>query len=114
MTTSKPTQFTVLPEDVADYARTLDTDILICRDWRHSWNILGGVIRDDGRERHWSVPCERCGTVRTRITHTGTHALLGNRYVYPEGYRMEGLGRLSKRDMAVLRAELDRRIPGTA
>jgi hypothetical protein len=73
-----------------------------CRDYGHAWRPRWAqwLPRKAGLEQ--GLECGRCGTQRWR-TLTRHGDVLTSRYVYPEGYRIEGLGRLTGEDRGTLR-----------
>ncbi|MFF4777552.1 hypothetical protein ACFY05_32315 [Microtetraspora fusca] len=96
-------------DEVSKFAASLDTEALLCRTWSHSWDPLRSTVRRSEGQFHWSTQCGRCGTSRTRVLGIdGT--LISNSYDYADGYRMEGLGRVSAAGRASMRVESLRRL----
>ena len=73
-----------------------------CRNYGHSWEPRWArwLPRRAGIEE--GLVCKRCGTERWRVI-TKHEDVLSSRYVYPEGYRIEGLGRLTGEGRGALR-----------
>lgn len=86
--------------EIREAVKRMDPVHTHCRDYGHSWEPYSGGRVKGGWERN--LRCSRCHTVRKqRIEGNG---LIGaNRYVQPEGYRVEGLGVLSGTDRGAVR-----------
>lgn len=73
---------------------------LLCRDLGHFWDLWslkrqrGGFLRE--------MRCGRCETLRQQDLN-GRGAVVSNHYVYPEGYLVHGMGRLTGTDRDRLR-----------
>lgn len=77
---------------------------IMCRELRHAWKPW--TVHTDTKAKLYEVKlrCTKCKTVRVR--EIGFHGqLIGNRYEYPDGYLVKGLGRLDDNDRARLRLE---------
>lgn len=92
---------------VESFAEGLSDKFLHCRELGHLWRPTGSAGRIDlegTKERGWfrKLKCYRCQTKRIQeLDHHGM--ILSNRYVHPEGYLMEGLGRIVGDGRGVLR-----------
>lgn len=90
------------PADVASFADKLPERYLLCRDMGHNWLPFGtpGRYKDGGFER--ILRCSRCKCERhTSISNTGM--ILSSHYTHPEGYLLEGLGRIVGEGRGILR-----------
>ena len=73
-----------------------------CRTIGHSWRKSTADYRADERVWVQALKCTRCKSVCER--HADDHGYpLGNRYVYVEGYRIEGLGAFDQNKRAAVR-----------
>lgn len=98
-------------DEVADFARGLLISWLLCRELGHNWRPWNAYAIDGGYER--ALRCTRCKTERWE-TLTSTGAKMSSRYVYPDGYLHEGLGRIVGDGRDALRLEsLTRAITNT-
>jgi len=70
------------------------TSHLTCRIWQHLWNVNRGDVTSDGGYLLWSMPCDRCETVKTIKVRRRTGRIEGTSYVYPADYGFQGLGAL--------------------
>lgn len=75
---------------------------LQCRDFGHSWRPY--TVEWVPQHRHYleALRCTRCRTMRMRLL-SDTGELLGNRYVYSDGYLVQGVGRLEQADRDAMR-----------
>lgn len=89
--------------DVGDFAEGLPDKFLHCRELGHLWRPhAGGKYAEGGYSR--VLRCNRCKTKREQeIDSRGM--ILSNKYVYPEGYQVEGLGRIVGEGRGVLRLQ---------
>lgn len=88
--------------ELAVLIERMTDNYLQCRDWGHSWRPY--TASWDTAERCYisRLRCSRCRTQRVRyIGQAGQ--LLGSHYDYAAGYLVQGLGRLTGEDRAVLR-----------
>lgn len=94
---------------VSDHARTVSSAIsdmtdsqLQCRDFGHSWRPY--TVEFVPQHRHYleALRCTRCRTMRVRVL-SDSGALLGNRYIYSDGYLVQGVGRLEQEDRDAMR-----------
>jgi hypothetical protein len=80
------------------------TAYLQCRDFGHAWRPFTARWVPDQRSYHTQLRCTRCRTVRTRyISRNGEQVSKG--YVYPDGYQLKGVGRITGEDRDHLRLE---------
>lgn len=77
-------------------------DHLMCRDFGHMWRPFQARYVPQRKTYEERLLCQRCKTVRVRVL-TNTGAQLGNHYVYPEGYGLNGFGRLTGTDRDAVR-----------
>lgn len=69
---------------------------LICRDLLHAWyTVQDFTIRDSETKRRVGIirrvlECTRCHTQREDLIWLKSFERLSSRYIYPEGYRIEG------------------------
>lgn len=108
----KRTELTALELEAArEKALTgFSPDTLGCRDMRHSWNRKGRYTKLDGGVIERNLTCRDCGMRKLEwfIQRTGERDGTAQ-YVYPEGYRTVGIGRLQPAD---IRRETFRRMNG--
>ena len=88
------------PESVREYAATLKTTFLECRDMGHRWqpfkvDAVGGTYVRVFR-------CSRCKTEREQTLDARGH-IMRNSYEYPDGYQSKGLGRMDDDGRSALR-----------
>lgn len=99
-----------VPESRPGYAETADVEVfaqgastnhLLCRELHHSWlPHTIGAYRDGGFKR--TLRCPRCKTLKhMEISNRGL--VTSASYEYPEGYLVEGLGRIVGEARGVLR-----------
>jgi hypothetical protein len=78
--------------------RDYDADYLVCRNLGHRWVLFGWFTKLG--EVHRKLDCERCDAERTdRWTRNGMR--LGNRYLYPDGYRAQADAPVTAADVRV-------------
>jgi hypothetical protein len=75
---------------------------LSCRDFGHMWKPYQARYIPQRKHYEERLMCERCKTVRVRFL-TNTGAQLGNAYLYPDGYTLEGFGRMTGADRDAVR-----------
>lgn len=75
---------------------------LLCRDFGHSWRPWDVEYIPQRHQYVEALVCARCETVRRRLLDE-YGALLANSYSYPNGYLIEGMGRLTGDDRNDLR-----------
>lgn len=98
-------------DDVASYAKGIETEPLICRSSSHVWSPMTSSVREVDGELHWTMDCGQCGTTRTVVYINGY--IQRRRYEYPDGYKRKGLGRVDTHGRAVMRQEMFRRLLGS-
>lgn len=90
-------------KEVTRHARGWSDSVLLCRTYGHQWTP--GYARYNGRYKYWAVmeKCGRCDAERHReLDQRGKRT---SSYIrYPEGYLLEGMGRIvgEARDMLLL------------
>jgi hypothetical protein len=83
-------------EDIAD-------QFLACRDFGHAWRPHDVKIDRRQHEIHRIFYClHECGTQRTQVLSSDGY-IVRNFYTYPDGYVLQGLGRLNASDRARIR-----------
>lgn len=104
-------------DDVIEFAAGLSEDFLYCRELGHNWRpysageLLGGKKEDQVVGYYRTLRCSRCETKREQeVTDRGL--ILRNFYVYPDGYILDGLGRIVGDGRGALRLESITRITG--
>jgi hypothetical protein len=80
----------------------MNDDHLLCRDFGHAWRPFQARYIPQRRQYEERLKCGRCQTVRVRLL-TSTGAQLGNAYHYPDGYALQGFGRLTGTDRDAVR-----------
>lgn len=107
---SRPVKKQQPPEprpDINEWAQSLPTNYLQCRDFGHSWRPFTARWVAEERAYESQLRCGRCKTVRYRwISRTGEQ--LGAHYDYAPGYlasKPKGIGRLVREDRNWLRLE---------
>ena len=75
---------------------------LQCRDFGHSWRPYTVEYVAQRRQYLEALRCSRCRTMRVRLLGERGE-LLGNRYIYPDGYLAVGMGRLDSDDRDAVR-----------
>jgi hypothetical protein len=87
--------------------RDLDTALaampaqfVACRDYRHAWQPHDAYRIRGGYDTR--VQCGRCETVRHRILNARGE-VISSRLIYPDGYLLSGLGRLTGTDQGRVR-----------
>jgi len=81
---------------------TMPKAALHCRDFGHSWRAFQAyrLPRRQGFEQ--ILRCERCGTDRHSILNVFGD-VISRHYRYPDGYLVDGIGRLTGHDRGMLR-----------
>jgi hypothetical protein len=90
------------PKSLKTALHGMKDDHLLCRDFGHSWRPFQARYIPQRRQYEERLKCSRCGTVRVRLL-TSTGGQLGNAYVYPDGYALQGFGRLTGTDRDAVR-----------
>lgn len=93
--------------DLDDALKNMNVDYIQCRDFGHSWRPHTARWLESQQHYESQLRCSRCGTMRQRfLSRTG--AQIGGAYLYAEGYRVKGVGRLTggDRDKVRLRSIL--------
>lgn len=92
------------PSEVADFAASLSESFLQCRELGHNWKPW--TVRWLPEEVHYerALKCSRCHTERWQAL-TDRGAVLSGHYVYPDGYVVQGLGRIVGEGRDALRLE---------
>jgi hypothetical protein len=82
----------------------MEAAYLLCRTFGHNWAPYTAREQGRGRARLFEVGvrCPRCTTVR-HLRVNGLGEIVGGRYDYPDGYLLEGLGRIAGDSRAALR-----------
>lgn len=96
---------------VESFAEGLSDAYLHCRELGHLWRPKGAKPYRDEDGGGWirTLRCYRCTTKRVQeISSSGM--VLSNKYIHPEGYLMEGLGRIVGEGRGVLRLQAIKRI----
>lgn len=85
-----------------DAIMEMTDDHLLCRDFGHSWRPY--QVDRIAQRKQWqeTLLCQRCHTVRRRLLDF-RGGMLANGYTYPEGYLVQGVGRLTGSDRDGLR-----------
>jgi len=82
----------------------MDLAFIQCRDFGHSWRPYSARWLPQDNAYRSELICQRCKTIRARwLSSTG--AQLSGNYDYPEGYLVQGLGRLTGSDRDVIRLQ---------
>ncbi len=79
----------------------MSTDFVQCRDWGHSWEPYTARPAEHGCFAS-VLRCKRCKNVRTRIIGPRGQ-VISSGYDYPDGYLVQGMGRLTGTDRDMLR-----------
>ena len=77
-------------------------EFLLCRDLGHAWAPHDVRVSRKLGEIHRVLQCRSCPTQRTQVLSMDGE-IRRNRYEYPEGYVLRGLGHLSVADRAAVR-----------
>lgn len=88
--------------EVAAFAQSLPESYLYCRELGHNWKAWTARQVDDSIER--VLRCNRCRCERHQIL-TLTGGVHSNKYVHPEGYLHDGMGRIVGDGRDALRME---------
>jgi hypothetical protein len=91
-------------QEVAEFASTLSTNYLLCRELQHNWKPFTAHWDDEHHHYARVIRCVRCRTRKVqRLSSTGH--ILASHYEYPEGYLHEKFGRIIGESRDVLRLE---------
>lgn len=82
---------------VREATESIRTEHLACRDYGHAWQPFTAAWSASERAYYVQLRCGRCGTLRARLIDR-RGGQVSNGYVYPEGYLVKGLGRLTGHD----------------
>lgn len=85
---------------VSEAIAGMSDEHLLCRDFGHAWRPHSAERM--GRGFQEALVCSRCYTVRRRLIDNRGR-MLANGYTYPEGYLVQGVGRLTGDDRNGLR-----------
>lgn len=73
--------------------RELETGVLVCRDLRHAWQVVGYYSTDGKVAKAGPITrvlvCSRCSTRRTDVVNSATGEIQGRGYFYQEGYLLK-------------------------
>lgn len=89
---------------VAARAHDLKDAYLTCRTLGHAWRPRTASWNSEARAYYAAYLCERCGGERA-CWFDQYGRPVSNRYTYPEGYVMPGVGRLDRDDRGTIRLE---------
>jgi hypothetical protein len=90
--------------EVEVFAEGLSNQFLHCRELGHLWRPYSGGRYEENGGFSRILKCHRCKTKREQeIDNRGL--ILSNKYIYPEGYQVEGLGRIVGEGRGVLRLQ---------
>lgn len=98
--------------DVAGAIAHMTAMQIQCRDYGHAWKPWRAELIGKGGARGYeqALRCTRCDTERWR-TLTRYGEVVSAHYVYPDGYLVKGLGRLTGEDRGQLRvASIERTV----
>jgi hypothetical protein len=107
----RPEPRTAEAHEVEEFAATLPEKFLHCREMSHNWRPYDvGRHKDGGFER--TLRCSRCRT--RKVQHLDERGMYvgGTKYIHPDGYLHEGMGRIVGEGRGILRLESIRRIGG--
>jgi hypothetical protein len=92
------------PRDVADALQRMTEQQVQCRDYGHSWKPWRAELFGKGGAKGYerALRCARCGTERWQ-TLTRYGEVVSGHYIYPDGYLVKGLGRLTGEDRGLVR-----------
>ena len=76
-----------LVDALGDY----DDEYLTCRNLGHYWRVLGYFRATSGALTSRRLVCQRCETERTDLWSPVSGDRIGARYLYGQGYRIEGV-----------------------
>lgn len=86
-------------------ADTIPDKFLVCRIDRHSYDRRKSTVEMEGGVYVWTRKCGVCGVRRVqRLRANGT--IIGNRYLYPQGYQVKGGGQLDRLRLAEIRLQV--------
>jgi hypothetical protein len=92
------------PRDIADALQRMTRTQIACRARGHAWEDWRAHLfgRNGSRGAMEILRCSRCGSERQQdLDRFGT--VVKGRYVYPDGYLVKGLGRLTGEDRGLVR-----------
>lgn len=92
------------PTSLTERVGGLSDAYLACRTLGHSWTPQTASWHPESRAYYAGYRCSRCTCERRAwFDHHGRP--VSNRYVYPEGYTMPGVGHLDADDRGQIRLE---------
>jgi hypothetical protein len=92
---------------VSAFVQNMPDAHIECRDFGHSWKPQTATWLDDGTIER-VLACSRCTTRRYQALDRKGY-ILSSHYAYPEHYLIEGVGRLTADDRAMVRiSNIDR------
>ncbi len=99
------------PDEVASWAHDLSDAFLLCREIGHNWRPWAAqwVPHEQCYER--VLRCTRCRTERQQVL-SNRGAIVTSGYAYPDGYQIQGMGRITGEGRDSLRLESLVRIVG--
>jgi hypothetical protein len=77
-------------ESLEEFVASLGDKVLHCRELGHSWRPLTVSWDAEAQAYDRRLRCPSCRTVRVQLLSQHGH-VLGNRYIYPEGYLAHGI-----------------------
>ena len=89
--------------EIEQFAKELPTGFLECREMGHPWRPHAAHVHSDGGFER-VLRCPRCLTRKVQ-TLTTSGMVFRSKYVYPEGYQVEGLGQLVGEERGRVRIE---------
>jgi hypothetical protein len=88
-------------QKLSDIAKRYPDSFLLCRDTGHQWQPTEAMwLQDGGIER--VLACSQCEAQRVQTLDRNGY-ITGGHYVYADGYRFVGLGRIDQATKALLR-----------
>lgn len=91
-----------LPVDIEAAIQHMSRAQIECRDYGHAWKPWQAEVLPGRRGFAQVLRCARCTTTRNR-TLTRFGEVLTSHYIYPDGYLVSGMGRLTGADRGQLR-----------
>lgn len=90
--------------EVAEFAKSLSTTFLLCRELQHNWKPFSARWDDEHHNYERVIRCVRCRTRKVqRLSSSG--GILSSHYEYPDGYLHANLGRIIGEARDTLRLE---------